>query len=141
MARGPYKKGTTVYASSCRVYKISVKFNMYTSRCVFIYNNTHQRPARLKTRSGCPMIFPGSTLRGVNRCGWPKQETCCCADRSDIGSWRSRTCCVIFYRATVMGRGRDSLSEHGWLSVERSWMCRLYYAELVKLQRSAFNMF
>ena len=41
MARGPDKKGTTVYASSCRVYKVSDKFNMYTSRCIFIYNNIH----------------------------------------------------------------------------------------------------
>ena len=37
MAREPYKKGTTVYASSCRVYKVNAKFNMYISRCVFIY--------------------------------------------------------------------------------------------------------
>ena len=41
MARGPNKKGTIVYMSRCRVYKASEKFNMYTSRCVFIYNNTH----------------------------------------------------------------------------------------------------
>ena len=41
MTRVLNKKGTTVYASSCRVYKVSEKFNMYTSRCVFIYNNTH----------------------------------------------------------------------------------------------------
>ena len=27
----------------------------------------------------------------VNRCGRPKQETNCCADRSDIGRWRSST--------------------------------------------------
>ena len=32
---GPYKKGTTVYGSSCRVYRVSAKFNMYTSRWVF----------------------------------------------------------------------------------------------------------
>ena len=37
MARGPYKKATTVYASSCRVYKVTAKFGMYTSRCVYIY--------------------------------------------------------------------------------------------------------
>ena len=37
MARGAYKKATTVYASSCRVYKVTAKFNMDTSRCVFIY--------------------------------------------------------------------------------------------------------
>ena len=36
MARGPYRKETSVYASSCRVYKVSAKFHMYTSRCVFI---------------------------------------------------------------------------------------------------------
>ena len=56
----------------------------------------------------------------VNRCGRPKQETSCCADRSDIGRWRSSTCCVILYRATVVGCGRDLLSTHVWLSVERS---------------------
>ena len=50
-----------------------------------------------------------------------RQETSCCADRSDIGRWRSSTCCVILDRATVVGRGRDWLSEHVWLSVERSW--------------------
>ena len=38
------------------------------------------------------MIFPGSALRSVNKCGRQKQETSCCADRSDIGRWRSRTC-------------------------------------------------
>ena len=44
-----------------------------------------------------------------------RQETSCCADRSDIGH------CVILDRATVVGRGRDSLFEHVWLSVERPW--------------------
>ena len=67
------------------------------------------------------MIFPGSALRGVNRCGRPKQETSCCGDRSDIGCWRSRSCCVISYRATFVGRGIDWLPEHAWLSVERLW--------------------
>ena len=38
---GHYKKGTTVCASSCRGYKVSTKFNMYTLHCVFIYYNTH----------------------------------------------------------------------------------------------------
>ena len=33
---GPNKKGTTVYASSSRVYKVSEKFNMYKSRCILI---------------------------------------------------------------------------------------------------------
>ena len=37
MTSGSYKKGTTVYASSCTVYKVSAKFNMYTSHCVFVY--------------------------------------------------------------------------------------------------------
>ena len=41
MTRGSYKKGTSVYASICRVYKVSAKFNMYTSRCVVVYNNTY----------------------------------------------------------------------------------------------------
>ena len=41
MTRGSYKKGTTVYASSRKVYRVSAKFNMYTTGCVFIYNNTH----------------------------------------------------------------------------------------------------
>jgi hypothetical protein len=38
---GPYKKGTTVCASSCRVYKVTAKFNMYTSRCVVVYIIIH----------------------------------------------------------------------------------------------------
>ena len=50
-----------------------------------------------------------------------RQETSCCADRSDIGRWRASTCCVILDRATVVGRGRASLFEHVWLAVERSW--------------------
>ena len=50
-----------------------------------------------------------------------RKETSCCADRSDIGRWCSSTCCVILDRSTVKGRGRDWLSEHVWLSVERSW--------------------
>ena len=67
------------------------------------------------------ILWDWSALRGVNRCGRPKQATSCCGDRSDIGCWRSRSCCVTLYRATFMGRGRDWLSEHAWLSVERLW--------------------
>ena len=47
MARGPYKKATTVYASSCRVYKVSAKVQyVYIALCIhiiyiiYIYN-TH----------------------------------------------------------------------------------------------------
>ena len=37
MARGPYKKGTTVYASSCRVYKVSAKIQyVYIALCIHI---------------------------------------------------------------------------------------------------------
>ncbi len=50
-----------------------------------------------------------------------KQETSCFADRSDIGRWRSGTCCVMLYQKMVMGRGRDWLSTHVWLLIERSW--------------------
>ena len=57
----------------------------------------------------------------------PKQETSCCADRSHIGRWRSSTCCVISYRATFVGRGRDWLSEH--VSIVR-------YADYVALSKS-----
>ena len=32
----------------------------------------------------------------------------------------SRSCCVMLYRATFVGRGRYWLSEHAWLSVEQS---------------------
>ena len=64
----------------------------------------------------------------LNRCGRPKQKTSCCADRSDIGRWHSCTCCVILYRATFVGRGRDWLSEHAWLSFERSWDVDEYVA-------------
>ena len=49
-----------------------------------------------------------SALRGVNRCGRPKQATSCCGDRSDISCWRSRSCCVTLYRTTVVGRGTDA---------------------------------
>ena len=38
---GAVKKGTIVKAPSCREYKVSSKFSMYTSRCVFVYDNTH----------------------------------------------------------------------------------------------------
>ena len=121
-----------IYASDCRVDKVSAMFNMYISRCVIIFiyiyiyiyiihmvisacgvfvNTYHDRS----------MIFPGSALRGVNRCGRPKQETSCCGDQSDIGCWRSRSCCVTLYLATFVGRGTDWQSEHAWLSVERSW--------------------
>ena len=42
MTRGPNKKGTIVYASSCRVYKVSTKFNyVHIALCIRIYNNTH----------------------------------------------------------------------------------------------------
>ena len=51
----------------------------------------------------------------------PKQKPICCAGRSDIGRWRSRTCSVMLYRATVVGRGKDWLSAHVWLSGERLW--------------------
>ena len=37
MTRGPNKKGTTVYKSSCRVYKVSAKFNMCA--VYSLYNN------------------------------------------------------------------------------------------------------
>ena len=39
--KGPYKKGTTVCASSCRVYKVTAMFNMFTSRCVVVYIIIH----------------------------------------------------------------------------------------------------
>ena len=60
----------TVCASSCKVYKVTAKFNMYTFRyrVVYIYNNTH---AYLSDRRVCkhvlvaPIIFPGSALPGV----------------------------------------------------------------------------
>ena len=48
------------------------------------------------------MIFPGSALRGVNRCG-------------------KRQVAALIEATSVVGRGRDWLPEHVWLSVERSW--------------------
>ena len=70
-----------------------------------------------------------------------RQETSCCADRSDIGCWRSSTCCVILDRATVVGRGR--LAVRARLAVCRTIMgCADYVApSRVKLERSAFNVF
>ena len=71
-----------------------------------------------------------------------RQETSCCADRSDIGRWRSSTCCVILDRATVVGRGRD-WAVRARLAVCRTIMgCADYVApSRVKLERSAFNVF
>ena len=34
-------KGSAVYASSCREYKVSAKSTMYISHCVFVYDNKH----------------------------------------------------------------------------------------------------
>ena len=69
----------------------------------------------------------------------PKQETSCCAGRSDIGRWRSHTLRNL-YRATVTGRGRDWLLAHVWLAVHRTIM-GLCCVEYVKLHRRAYNMF
>ena len=97
MTRGPNKKGTIVYASSCRVYKVSTKFNyVHIALCIRIYNNTTKIHMII---SAFGVVV--NTFRLPDRIPWistsrcekmrPKQETRCCADRSDIGRWRSHT--------------------------------------------------
>ena len=106
--RGPYKKGTTVWASSCRVYKVTAKFNMYTSRCVVVY-------IIIRMISSAFGVFV-NTFRLPDHISWVSTPRCETIrpkrDRFLRRSkrWRSRTCYVMFYRATVVGRGRDWLS-------------------------------
>ena len=70
-----------------------------------------------------------------------RQETSCCADRSDIGRWRSN-----MLRNFVAGDGRGAwqrLAVRARLAVCRTIMgCADYVApSRVKLERSAFNVF
>ena len=61
--RGPYKKGTTVCASSCKVYKIT--------------DNTHDYLSVRRVCKHVPVasnIFPGSALLGVKRFGRKKRQ-------------------------------------------------------------------
>ena len=51
-----------------------------------------------------PDDIPWSSLRGVNRCGRPKQEPSCCGDRSDIGRWRN----LFLLRNFVLGDVREA---------------------------------
>ena len=81
-------------------------FKCYTPPISILYIHQFSRRCLLFCSSCCGVLLFCSS---------------CCGDRSDIGSWRSRSCCVILYRATFVGRGRDRLSEHAWLSVERLW--------------------
>jgi hypothetical protein len=120
------KKGTTVNASSCRVYHVSTKFSMYTSRCVVVYSNTHDY---ISVRRVCKHV--------------PVARSYSCVNRSDVGRWRSRTCWVMLYRATVVGRGWTGCPRTcGCLSNDHHHgVCRLCCAEQVELKRSAFNMF
>ena len=41
----------------------------------------------------------------------------------------------------IVGRGRDWLSAHVWLSVERSWDVPIMLRGASQTQKSAFNMF
>ena len=67
MTTVPYKNGTTVYASSCRVYKY-LKSSVCTHRAVYSYIKIHMIDY-ISVRRVCkhvpaaPMIFPGSHAR------------------------------------------------------------------------------
>ena len=104
MTREPYKKGTTVYASCCTVYKVSAKFNMSTSHCAFVYTNTHDYISFRCVYKHDPVARWYSL--GQHFEVWKDSAEArdkFYADRGDIGRWRSHTCwcCVMFYRATV----------------------------------------
>ena len=125
---------------------------MFTSRCAVVYIIIHMIISAFGVFVNTLRLPDHIPWVSTSRCETirPKKETSFCADRSDICRWRSRTCYVMFYRATVVGRGRDWLSAHVWLSVERSRgvpiMLRSACADYVALsksnpKRNAFNMF
>ena len=68
-----------------------------------------------------PIIFPGPTLRGVKSRGRNRRQVATPIEATSVaGAPGHRTCCVMFYRATVVGRGRNLLLAHVWLYIERS---------------------
>ena len=144
MTRGPNKKGTTVYASSCRVYKVSAKFNMYRSRCVFIYNNTH---GYISVRRVCKHVQVARWYSlGQHFEVWiDAAET---RDKLLRRSQRHRSLALRYMlRNFVPADGHGAwqrLVVHARVAMDRSndhGICRLCCAEQVKLQRNAFSMF
>ena len=120
---GPYKKWTTVCASRCTVHIKYLQSSICTHRTVYSYILIHMIISAFGVFVNTfrlPDHIPWASTSRCEKKG-PKQETSCCADRSDIGCCRSSRSHML--RNVLPGdiRGaRHWLSANLWLYIERS---------------------
>ena len=133
---GPYKTGTTAYASRCTVHIKYLQSSICTHRTVYSYILIHMIISAFGVFVNTfrlPDHIPWASTSRCEKKG-PKQETSCCADWSDIGCCRSRRSHLLCNVLPGDGRGaRQRLTVSARVAVHRTIKrCAVYVARNAK---------